>query len=173
MKARLAAAALALAALALQTSGWGAGAATGLHPDLILLFVLATGMRRGETVGALWGVGLGCVEDVFSAGLPGANLLTKGLLGFAAGTVSDQLDCENPNTQALVAALATLLQGAVQLALLEVFSEGSGVIAPFLGTVAPAAALNGLALPAATFASRTFHRWRSRRLAAAGAAGPQ
>jgi len=166
MRAHLASAALALVLLTLQTSG--GGGLSGLHPDLVLLFVLAIGMRRGETAGVLWGVGLGFVEDTFSAGLPGANLLTKGFLGFAAGTLSDQLDCDNPNTQAIVAAIATLLQGAVQLALLEVFSAGSGVLTPFLGAIAPAAALNGAVLPAAAFLRRAFQRWRGRRLAAAG-----
>jgi len=168
MRGHLSSAALALALLTLQTSAGGPGGLSGLHPDLVLLFVLAIGMRRGETAGALWGIGLGFVEDAFSAGLPGANLLTKGLLGFAAGTLSDQLDCDNPNTQAIVAALATLLQGAVHLSLLEVFSAGSGVLAPFLGTIAPAAALNGALLPAAAFLRRAFRR-RSRRLAGSGA----
>lgn len=161
--------ALALALLTLQTSGRVSGGLPGLHPDLVLLFVLATGMRRGETAGALWGIGLGFVVDVFSAGLPGTNLLTKGLLGLAAGSLRDQLDCDNPNTQAIVAALATLLQGAVHLALLEVFSAGSGVLAPFLGTVAPAAALNGALLPVAAFLRRSLQRWHSRRLASSGA----
>lgn len=169
MRARLATAALACALLTLQTSGGGAGGLFGLRPDLVLLFVLATGMRRGETAGALWGVVLGFVEDAFSAGLPGVNLLTKGLLGFAAGSLSEQLDCDNPNTQAIVAALATLFQGAIQLSLLEVFSAGNGVLAPFLGTIAPAAALNGALLPAAAFARRAFRRWRARRFAPAGA----
>jgi len=157
MRGLLASAALAVLLLTLQTSG-RAGSLFFMHPDLVLLFVLATGMRRGETAGALWGTGLGYVEDVFSAGLPGANLLTKGLLGFAAGTLSEHLDCDNPNTQAIVAALATLLQGAVHLSLLEMFSAGSGVLAPFLGTIAPAAALNGALLPAAAFLRRNFLR---------------
>jgi rod shape-determining protein MreD len=134
----------------------------------VLLFVLATGMRRDETSGALWGIGLGFVEDTFSAGLPGANLLTKGFLGFAAGNLRGRLDCDNPNTQAMVAALATLLQGAVHLSLLEVFSAGSGVLAPFLGTIVPAAALNGALLPDAAFSVRAFRIWRGRRLAGAG-----
>lgn len=160
---------LAVALVTLQTSGGSAGGLFGLHPDLVLLFVLATAMRRDETSGALWGVGLGFVEDVFSAGLPGANLLTKGLLGFATGTLRDRLDCDNPNTQAIVAAVATLLQGAVHLSLLEVFSAGNGVLAPFLGTVAPAAALNGVLLPVAAFARRSYLDWRGRRLGDAAA----
>lgn len=169
MREHLPSVALAFALLTLQTSGKESGSLSGLHPDLVLLFVLATGMRRGETAGTLWGIGLGFVEDVFSAGLPGLNLLTKGLLGFSAGSLSDQLDCENPNTQAIVATLASLLQGAVHLALLEVFSAGSGVLAPFLSAVAPVAALNGALLPAATFLRRSLQRWQARSLADTGA----
>jgi rod shape-determining protein MreD len=168
MSGHLASAALALALLALQTSGVG-GWPLGMRPDLVLMFVLATGMRRGETAGALWGVALGFVEDTFSAGLPGANILTAGLLGYAAGMLRDRLDCDNPNTQALVAAIATLVQGATQLILLEVFSAGSGVLAPFLGTVAPAAAVNGALLPAAAALGRSLRRLRARRVADAGA----
>jgi len=159
---------LAIALVTLQTSGGSDGGLFGIHPDLVLLFVLATGMRRDETSGALWGIVLGFVEDTFSAGLPGVNLLTKGLLGYAAGNLRGRLDCDNPNTQAIVAAIATLLEGAVHLSLLEVFSAGSGVLVPFLGTVAPAAALNGALLPAAAFPRRALQSWRGRRIAAAG-----
>jgi len=169
MREQLFSAALAIALVTLQTSGGSAGGLLGLHPDLVLLFVLATGMRRDETSGALWGIALGFVEDTFSAGLPGANLLTKGLLGYAAGNLRGRLDCDNPNTQAIVAAIATLLQGAVHLSLLEVFSAGSGVLAPFLGTIAPAAALNGALLPAAALLRRAFLRWRDRGRVAADA----
>ena len=158
MRGQLSSAALALALLTLQTSGGGAGRLSGLHPDLVLLFVLSIGMRRGETAGTLWGIGLGFVEDALSAGLPGVNLLTKGLLGFAAGALREQLDCDNPNTQGIVAALATLLQGAAHLSLLEVFSAGTGVLVPFLGTIVPAAALNGALLPAAAFLRRALRR---------------
>jgi len=173
MRGHLTTAALALALLALQTSGAGSWPA-GMRPDLVLLFVLATGMRRGETAGALWGAGLGFVEDTFSAGLPGANILTAGLLGYAAGMLRERLDCDNPNTQALVAAIATLAQGAVQLTLLEIFSAGSGVLVPFLGTVAPAAAVNGALLPVMALLNRRLQRLRLlRRLRArqAGASG--
>lgn len=168
MRGRLVAAALAGALITFQTSVGGAGGRLGLHADLLLVFVLWIGMRRGETAGALWGVGLGFAADVFSAGLPGANILTMGLLGFAAGSLREQLDCDNPNTQAIVAALATLVQGLAHLALLEIFSAGRGVLAPFLGTIAPAAALNGALLPAAAYPRRAFKSWHGRRLADSG-----
>jgi len=169
VRERLAAAALAGALIAFQTGVGGAGGPLRLHADLLLVFVLWIGMRRGDTAGTLWGVVLGFAADVFSAGLPGANILTMGLLGFAAGSLREQLDCDNPNTQAIVAALATLAQGLVHLALLEVFSAGRGVLFPFLGTIAPSAAVNGVLLPAADSLRRGYQRRRGRRLSAAGA----
>ncbi len=156
MKGILATAALALSLITLQTGG--AGSLFGLNPGLVLIFVVANGMRRGETSGTLWGIALGFIEDVFSAGLPGANILTKGLFGFAAGSLREQLDWENPNTQAIVAALATVVEGLIHLALLEVFSAGRGLIVPFLGAIAPAAALNGALLPAAALLRRSIMR---------------
>jgi len=165
---RLPGAAIALALVVLQTSAGGGGGIAGVHPDLLLLFVLGAGMRRGEESGALAGIALGFVQDVFSAGLPGLNLLSKGLLGFAAGSLREQLDCGNPNTQAIVAVLATLAQGLVQLALLEVFSAGRGLIAPLLGTIVPAAAAHGALLPAAAGVRRLIERRLRRRFAAAG-----
>lgn len=156
-------AALALALVTLQTSGRGTWLPGGPHPDLLLLFVLAAGMRRGESAGALWGIALGFVAETFSAGLPGASILTLGLLGFAAGNLRERLNCEKPNTQAIVAAGATLLQGLAHLTLVEVFSEGRGLVAPLLGTVVPAAAVNGALLPAGIHAWR-WGRRRVRRL---------
>jgi rod shape-determining protein MreD len=169
VRGRLVAAALAGALVTFQTSVVGGGGPLGLHADLLLVFILWIGMRRGETAGALWGVGLGFAADVFSAGLPGANILTMGFLGFAAGSLREQLDCDNPNTQAIIAALATLAQGLVHLALLEVFSAGRGLLFPFLGTIAPAAAVNGVLLPAADSLHRGYQRRRGRRLSAAEA----
>jgi rod shape-determining protein MreD len=169
VKRHLAAGAFAAALLTFQTTFGGAGGPLGLHADLPLVFILWVGMRRGDTAGALWGVGLGFAADVFSAGLPGANILTGGILGFAAGNLREQLDCDNPNTQAIIAALATLAQGLTHLVLLEVFSAGRGVLAPFLGTIAPAAAVNGVLLPAADALRRGFLRRRGRHAAAAEA----
>ena len=157
MRRALAALLAAVALAVLQTSGVGAGF-HGVRPDLLLLFVLAAGMRGGETAGAAWGVGLGFLQDSFSAGLPGTAILTKGLAGLAAGSLRERLDCDNPNTQALVAAAATLAEGAVHLALLAVFSEGGRFVEPLLAVVVPAAALHGALLPAALAARRAASR---------------
>lgn len=169
IKERLADVATALALVAVQTGAWRSWLPDGPHADLLLLFVLAAGMRRGETSGALWGIGLGCVADTFSAGLPGASVLTMGLAGFAAGGLRERLDCDNPNTQAIVAVVATLVQGVAQLTLLEVFSDGRGMFAPLLGIVVPGAVANGALLPAGIIASRELRRrlWRRRAAVAA------
>jgi rod shape-determining protein MreD len=166
LRRHLAAAALAVGLLTLQTTFGGAAGPFGLHADLPLVFVLWVGMRHGGTAGALWGLGLGYAADIFSAGQPGANILTAGLLGFAAGSLREQLDCDNPNTQAIVAVLATLAQGAAHLVLLGVFSAGRGVRSPFLGTIVPAAAVNGVLLPVADSVRRAWARRQGRRLAA-------
>jgi rod shape-determining protein MreD len=163
---RIAALAAAAALVVLQTSAGSGDGVLGVHPDLLLLFVLAAAMRDGGTAGALWGVGLGFLQDTFSAGLPGAGVLTKGLLGQVAGSLRERLDCGNPNTQALVAAGATFADGLAHLALLAVFSEGQGLLLPLLGTVVPAAALNGALLPLALAARRALARRRRRPAAA-------
>ena len=157
------------ALVVLQTSLGGASGVAGLRPDLLLLFVLAAGMRAGEGAGAAWGIALGFAQDTFSAGLPGTGVLTKGLAGLAAGSLREQLDCENPNTQALVAVVATLADGAAHLLLQAVFSEGGRFLAPLLGTVLPAAAAHGALLPAASAAQRALARRLARRAAAAAA----
>jgi rod shape-determining protein MreD len=167
VKRTLAALLASLALVVLQTSGTGGGTIPGVRPDLLLLFVLAAGMRGGEGAGALWGVGLGFAQDTFSAGLPGTGVLTKGLVGLAAGSLREQLDCDNPNTQALVAVVATLADGAAHLALIRVFSEVGGLLGPLLGTVVPAAAVHGALLPAALAARRVLARRLGRRAAAA------
>lgn len=167
MRRRGAVLALAAALAVLQTSGTGGSGLAGVRPDLMLLLVLAVAMRAGESPGALWGVGLGFVQDTFSAGLPGTGVLTKGLVGLAAGRLRNRLDCDNPNTQALVAVAATLGDGAVHLALLAVFSEGRQLLPPLLGTVLPAAAANGALLPAGIAARRGLARFRRRAVPAA------
>lgn len=158
---------LALAVLVLQTT---VGAGADVRPDFVLLFVLAAGMRRGEAAGTFWGVALGSLQDTFSAGLPGVQILTKGLLGFTAGALREQMDCGNPNTQALAAALASLAEGAAHIALLQVFSTGDIPLAPLIAPLPPAAALNGALLPAALALGGFISRRLARRSSARGRA---
>lgn len=167
MRGRLLRPLAALGLLALQTSLGGASGIGGVTPDFLLLFVLLAGLRRGETSGTLWGIALGFLQDAFSAGVPGLNVLTKGLAGFVAGGLRDRLDCENPNTLAFVAAAATLAEGAAHLALLQLFSAGRELLAPLLGTVLPAAAANGVLLPAAAALQAVLRSRRERRVARA------
>lgn len=154
-------AAAALGLIVLQTTLGGATGVLGLHPDLLLLSVLLVGMRRGETTGAFWGILLGFIQDVFSAGVPGLNLFSKGLVGFTAGALRDQLDCENPNTQSLVAVTATLAEGGMHLALLQVFSATREPLAALLHLTLPAAVAHGVLLPCWTAWHRAAaRRWR-------------
>jgi rod shape-determining protein MreD len=150
----------AVALLVVQTSGVG-----GLRPDLLLLFVLAAAMRDGAGAGALWGICLGFAQDTFSAGFPGTGVLTKGFVGVVAGSLRERLDCDNPNTQALLAVGATLADGAAHLAVMKVFSESGGFLEPFLGSVLPAALVGGALLPAAVGALGAIAERLARRAA--------
>lgn len=169
MRRRIAVFLGAVTALVLQTGGTGGGGLVTVRPDLLLLFALAAGMRGGAGAGALWGVCLGFAQDSFSAGLAGTGVFTKGLVGLVAGSLREQLDCDNPNTQALLAAGATLADGAIHLALRKVLSEGGGFVWPFLGTVLPAALAGGALLPVALAAQRSLAERLARRAAASAA----
>lgn len=145
----------------LQTGAGGAGGCFGLRPDFFLLAVVAVAMRRGEVAGAGAGIALGFLQDALSAGPGGAGILEKGLVGLAVGALREQLDCANPNTQAIVASVATLAGGVLALTLLHTFSTGHEIAGPLFGTVLPAAALHGVLLPGVPAALGALARaWR-------------
>lgn len=137
----------ALGLIVLQTTFGRSSGFLGVYPDFLLLSTILVGMRRGETVGAGWGMLLGFLQDAFSAGPPGLNLLTKGLLGYTAGLLRDRLDCENPNTQSILGVTATLAEGLGQILLLHVVSAGRDLMDPFVRVIIPAAVVHGILLP--------------------------
>lgn len=157
----------ALGLIVLQTTFGGVGGYLGARPDFLLLATLLAAMRRGETVGAFWGMSLGFLQDLFSAGVPGFNLLSKGLVGFAAGALREQLDCENPNTMSIVAVVATLAEGVGHLVLLRIFSSGQDLLEPLLRVIVPATVAHGVLLPCGPALSRVARRWLRRRFSPA------
>lgn len=150
--------AAALGLIVLQTTFGGAAGFLGSRPDFLLLGTLLVAMRRGETVGAFWGMALGFLQDLFSAGVPGLNLLSKGLVGFAAGSLRGQLDCENPNTQSIVAVAASLAEGIGHLVLLQIFSSGQDLLEPLLRVIVPATVAHGVLLPSGPALARAVGR---------------
>jgi rod shape-determining protein MreD len=82
-----------------------------VRPDLCLIASFLIGFLAGEVDGVMMGLALGFVQDLFSAGGLGLNLLTKGLIGLLAGLIGRHL--ANTTTLAVFALLlsASLLAG--------------------------------------------------------------
>ena len=95
---------LVLGLVPIQTTVLQYASIGGIRPDLCLIAVCLVGFVAGEREGMLLGFALGLIQDLFSAGDPGLNLVTKGLIGFLAGLVGKLLANVTP-----VAMLATLL----------------------------------------------------------------
>ena len=84
-------AALILFAVPLQTTVLGNLSLRNVEPDLVLVAVVLIGFLCGELEGALMGVAMGFVQDLFSAGVAFPNLITKGMMGIVAGLIGQQV----------------------------------------------------------------------------------
>jgi rod shape-determining protein MreD len=84
-------------------------------PDLLLLVVLAVGLRHGLESGALIGAGAGYLRDLTSGSPLGLFVLSYLLIGAAAGAASTIVDPQQraiPAVAALVGTAALALLGA-------------------------------------------------------------
>lgn len=95
----------------LQTTALGRTGTTLVEPDVILVAVCLIGLLTDELEGALMGVLLGFIQDLFSAGVAFPNLVTKGLLGIAAGLIGQQVVQVSSIVVALTVVLLSSLSG--------------------------------------------------------------
>jgi rod shape-determining protein MreD len=63
----------------------------GVRPDLCLIAIFLVGFLEGELDGVMMGLALGFVQDLFSAGGLGLNLITKGSIGLVVGLIGRHL----------------------------------------------------------------------------------
>jgi rod shape-determining protein MreD len=87
----------------------------GVRPDVCLIAVTLTGLLAGEVQGMLLGLALGFLQDLFSAGQFGLNLLTKGAIGFLAGLAGRRLGSSGLGSVLLAMLLLSLSSGTVFL----------------------------------------------------------
>ncbi|MEX5213090.1 MAG: hypothetical protein NW703_02890 [Nitrospiraceae bacterium] len=102
---------LCLLLVPLQTTALGRTGTTLVEPDVILVAVCLIGLLTDELEGALMGVLLGFIQDLFSAGVAFPNLVTKGLLGIAAGLIGQQVVQVSSIVVALTVVLLSSLSG--------------------------------------------------------------
>jgi len=77
--------ALILGLVPIQTTVLDSFSIWGIRPDLCLVAVALVGFLMGHFEGLLVGFCLGLVQDFFSAGQLGLNLVTKGVSGLLGG----------------------------------------------------------------------------------------
>ena len=109
-----------LALLMLQTTvlkmyGW-------MAPDMALIAALYCGRKYGKHRGYRLGITLGIAQDLFSFGLLGINLFSKGLIGLLSGLIreSNMFDPRSMNTWTIVIFIATAANELIGL----IYSSG-------------------------------------------------
>jgi len=95
----------------LQTTVLGRASTTVVEPDVILVAACLIGLLTDELEGALMGILLGFIQDLFSAGVAFPNLVTKGLLGILAGLIGRQVVQVSSTVVAMAVVLLSSLSG--------------------------------------------------------------
>lgn len=105
------------ALVVLQTTVGSRLAVAGATPDLLLVWTVCIGLLSGPRLGMVVGFASGALEGSLLQTLIGPLAISKGLSGFGAGIISTKLFRENWLVPGIAAALLTLVNDAVFLAL--------------------------------------------------------
>jgi rod shape-determining protein MreD len=93
----------------------------GVVPDVPVVLVVLLALRQGPEVGCLLGFALGLAEDVVAGGPLGLHAVSKAVLGFVVGDLPRWFLVGKPVVTIVAAALATVADGAIRFALLQLF----------------------------------------------------
>lgn len=116
----------------------------GVVPDLPVVLVVLLALRRGPEVGCVIGFALGLAQDVLAGGPLGLHALSKSVIGFVAGDLPRWCLVANPLVPVVAAVAATLVDGALRFAVLQLFHYPAA-FGELLGSVIlPQAAYNGI-----------------------------
>ncbi len=116
----------------------------GVVPDFPVVLVVLLALRRGPEVGCVIGFALGLAQDVIAGGPLGLQALSKGVIGFVAGELPRWCLLSNPLVPVTAAVVATVADGALRFAVLQLFHYPAA-FGELLGSVIlPQAAYNGV-----------------------------
>lgn len=87
--------------------------AGGVRPDLMLIALTAVALRRGPVAGLYAGLFLGLIQDVYAVEALGANVLAKGMVGYAMGFFEEKVMKVMAATRVLLLASALIVHDLV------------------------------------------------------------
>jgi len=139
--------ALMLSLIPIQTTVLEYASIGGIRPDLCLIAAFLVGFLVGEGAGGMIGLALGFLQDLFSAGHLGINLLTKGIIGLLGGVFGRHL----ANATAVTVMSILLMLSALSSAVVTAWFHGGNqpdFLTSLRGSIMPQAlydaALGGL-----------------------------
>jgi rod shape-determining protein MreD len=115
----------------------------GIAPDIPFIVVILFALRNGAELGCLAGFAGGLLQDVTGGGFPGAQALTKAVVGFFVGAVAGRLWVQNPLVQIPGLVLLSILEGFARFLLLQLFHFPAPFGELMLYVVLPQALYNG------------------------------
>ncbi|HEV8307909.1 MAG TPA: rod shape-determining protein MreD [Methylomirabilota bacterium] len=116
----------------------------GVVPDLPVILVVLLALRRGPEVGCVTGFALGLAQDAVAGGPLGLHALSKAIVGFVAGDLPRWCLVSNPLVPIMAAVFATVLDGGLRFAVLQLFHYPAAFTELFGRVILPQAAYNGL-----------------------------
>jgi rod shape-determining protein MreD len=113
-------------------------------PDLPVVLVVLLALRRGPEVGCAIGFALGLAQDLIAGGPLGLQALSKSVVGFLSGELPRWCLVGNPLVPVGAAVVATVLDGALRFAVLQLFQYPAAFDELLGRVILPQAAYNGV-----------------------------
>jgi rod shape-determining protein MreD len=120
------------AAVVLQSTLLHRVALRGVKPDLALIILVFTAVRRGSMTGQVAGFASGILEDLLSLSPVGFHALTRTLIGFLFGRMEGNIFLDPILMPLLLTVIATVLKGlvaSIAVALFAIAAPGFRVFA--------------------------------------------
>ena len=116
----------------------------GVVPDVPIVLTVLLALRYGPEAGCLTGFALGLAQDAVAGGPLGLHALSKALMGFVVGDLPRWILVGRPVVTVALAVVATVLDGLMRFALLQLFHYPAPLGELFARVIVPQAGYNGI-----------------------------